>query len=148
MLTAHVAFDSAECQKLYSADMAIVLISMFTLVGHISISISFGWILAAFIFIITMSILLIEGFYRVRFDTQFERKGLEISDENPHFATGSIDPFQTISSLDSKTEICERYRELLRKHSGKHCTKKDSRLSSSLLLIVLHCLYGCGAMVI
>ena len=97
--------------------MALVLISTFNVVGSIAISFYFGWKLTLLTVCTTMPIILAAGFFRFRYETQFEKMNYEVFAESSRFATEYIDAFRTVSSLTLETEILHRYETLLRNHT-------------------------------
>jgi ATP-binding cassette subfamily B (MDR/TAP) protein 1 len=118
-LTARMASDPTQLQQLLGINMAIVLISIFNVVGCISISFYFGWKLTLLTVCSSMPIILAAGYFRIRYETQFEKMNNEVFAESSKFATESISAFRTVSSLTLESEICGRYETLLRNHTEK-----------------------------
>ncbi|KAM3083530.1 hypothetical protein ACMFMG_004178 [Clarireedia jacksonii] len=118
-LTARIASDPTQLQQLLGINMAIVLISIFNILGSITMSFCFGWKLTLLTVLTSMPIILIAGFFRLRHETQFEKMNNEVFAESSNFATESIGAFRTVSSLTLEAEICGRYEKLLQDHAKK-----------------------------
>lgn len=117
-LTARIASDPTQLQQLLGINMAIVLISVFNIIGSITISFYFGWKLTLVTVCSAMPIILAAGFFRIRHETQFERMNNEIFAKSSKFATESIGAFRTVSSLTLESEILSSYETLLSDHTS------------------------------
>lgn len=118
-LTSRMATDPTQLQQLLGTNMAIVLMSFFNIFGSISLSFYFGWKLTLVAVGISMPIILAAGFFRLRYETQFERMNHKVFAESSKFASESIGAFRTVSSLTLEPEILGRYETLLRNHTEK-----------------------------
>ncbi|KAI9685684.1 MAG: hypothetical protein M1822_004244 [Bathelium mastoideum] len=118
-LTARIASDPAQLQQLLGINMAIVLISIFNILGSIAMSFYFGWKLTLVTLVTSMPIILAAGFCRMRYETQLEKMNHEVFAESSKFATESIGAIRTVSSLTLETNICSRYEDLLQMHTKK-----------------------------
>ncbi|APA05673.1 hypothetical protein sscle_01g004430 [Sclerotinia sclerotiorum 1980 UF-70] len=118
-LTARMASDPTQLQQLLGINMAVVLISMFNIFGSVAMSFYFGWKLTLLTVVTTMPIILAAGFFRLRYETQFEKMNNEVFAESSKFATESIGAFRTVSALTLESEICGRYEKLLRNYTKK-----------------------------
>ncbi|ESZ94373.1 hypothetical protein SBOR_5237 [Sclerotinia borealis F-4128] len=118
-LTARMASDPTQLQQLLGINMAMVLISMFNIFGSVAMSFYFGWKLTLLTVVTTMPIILAAGFFRLRYETQFEKMNNDVFAESSKFATESIGAFRTVSSLTLESEICGRYEKLLRNYTEK-----------------------------
>ncbi|QSZ33883.1 hypothetical protein DSL72_005457 [Monilinia vaccinii-corymbosi] len=118
-LTARMASDPTQLQQLLGINMAMVLISMFNIFGSVAMSFCFGWKLTLLTVVTTMPIILAAGFFRLRYETQFEKMNNEVFAESSKFATESIGAFRTVSALTLESEICGRYEKLLRNYTKK-----------------------------
>jgi ATP-binding cassette subfamily B (MDR/TAP) protein 1 len=112
-----MASDPVQLQQLLGINMAIVLISIFNITGSIALSLYFGWKLTLITVVTAVPIILAAGFFRIRYETQFEKMNNEVFEESSKFATESIGAFRTVSSLVLEDSICGRYESLLREHS-------------------------------
>lgn len=99
--------------------MAMVFISIFNVVGCMTISFYFGWKFALVIICATMPIILAGGYYRVRHEVKFEARNNEVFAESAKFATEAIRATRTVSSLTLEGMICRRYGTLLNDHVKK-----------------------------
>ncbi|KAL5321036.1 hypothetical protein ACEPPN_011846 [Leptodophora sp. 'Broadleaf-Isolate-01'] len=115
-LTSRMATDPTQLQQLLGINMAFVVISIFNILGCIALSSYFGWKLTLAAAITSMPIILAAGFFRFRFETQFEKMNYAVFAESSKFATESIGAFRTVSSLTLESEICGRYQKLLQEH--------------------------------
>jgi ATP-binding cassette, subfamily B (MDR/TAP), member 1 len=116
-LTARIASDPTQLQQLLGINMAIVLISIFNIAGCVTMSFYFGWKLTLFTLCSALPIILAAGFFRIRYETQFEKMNSEVFAGSSKFATESIGAFRTVSSLTLEDEICGRYAMLLGDHT-------------------------------
>lgn len=118
-LTARIASDPTQLQQLLGINMAVVLISIFNVFGCIVMAFYFGWKLTILTVCSAAPIILAAGFFRVRYETQFEKMNREVFAESSKFATESIGAFRTVSSLTLESNICCRYETLLKNHTKK-----------------------------
>ncbi|OCL14368.1 ABC transporter-like protein [Glonium stellatum] len=115
-LSARMANDPTQLQQLLGINMAFVFISIFNVVGCIAISFYFGWKLTLLTVCSSMPVILVAGFFRIRFETQFEKMNWEVFAESSKFATEAIGAIRTVTSLTLENTICERYERLLQNH--------------------------------
>ena len=132
-LTSRMANDPTQLQQLLGINMAIVLISIFNIVGCISMSFYFGWKLTLLTVCSSLPIILVAGFFRIRYETQFEKMNYEVFAKSSKFATESISAFRTVSSLTLEAEICGRYETLLQ----NHCKKAFRKAKSSTFIFAM-----------
>lgn len=116
LLSARLATDPAQLQQLLGANMAMVLISIFSLIGCVTIAGLFHWKFALVVITPSLPIILAGGWYRVRHEVEFEAKNNEVFAESARFATESIGAIRTVASLTLERAICEKYDELLQNH--------------------------------
>lgn len=76
----------------------------------------FGWKLTLVTVCSSMPIILAAGFFRIRYEIQFEKMNFEVFAESAKFATESIGAIRTVTALTLEDEICERYEKLLQTH--------------------------------
>ncbi|KAI9053388.1 hypothetical protein LZ554_002347 [Drepanopeziza brunnea f. sp. 'monogermtubi'] len=122
-LTSRMASDPTQLQQLLGINMAFVCISMFNLIGCIGLSFYFGIKLAGLAVATSMPIILAAGYFRFRFEIQFEEMNYKVFAESSKFATESIGAFRTVSSLTLEDEISGRYKKLLQNHIQKALRK-------------------------
>ncbi|KAI0482659.1 P-loop containing nucleoside triphosphate hydrolase protein [Xylariaceae sp. FL0804] len=115
-LTARVGGDPKQLEELLGINMALVCTSFFTLIGALAIAFAFGWKLAIVALTVTGPLGLLAGYFRLRFELQFEKMYSAVFAESSKFAAESIGAFRTVTSLTLEDTICARYRGLLGGH--------------------------------
>lgn len=116
VLTARLATDPAQLQQLLGTNMAMVLISMFSLIGCITLAGIFQWKFSLVVIASSLPIILLGGWYRVRHEVEFEAKNNEVFAESARFATEAVGAIRTVASLTLERTICDKYDELLSSH--------------------------------
>ncbi|RYO73785.1 hypothetical protein DL766_008533 [Monosporascus sp. MC13-8B] len=144
-LTARVGGDPKQLEELLGLNMSMVYTSIFTLIGCIAISFSFGWKLALVATFVTLPIALVAGYFRFRYELEFEKMNAVVFAESSKFAAESIGAFRTVTSLTLEDTIISRYRDLL----GGHVTKalKKARWSTIIFALSDSVNLGCMALV-
>ncbi|KAK1600646.1 P-loop containing nucleoside triphosphate hydrolase protein [Colletotrichum navitas] len=122
-LTARVAGDPKQLEELLGLNMAMVFTAIFTIIGAISIAFAFGWKLALVALCVTMPIGIVSGYFRFKYEIQFEKMNAAVFAESSKFAAESIGAFRTVSALTLEDKTCARYNELLKDHVT-HAFKK------------------------
>ncbi|KAB5542845.1 ABC transporter-like protein [Coniochaeta sp. 2T2.1] len=115
-LTARLATDPTQLQQLLGMNMAFVIISVFNVVGCLIISFYFGWKLTVVTLCSSMPLIIAAAFFRIRYETQFEKMNNEVFAESAKFATESIGACRTVTALTLEDTICDRYDTLLQTH--------------------------------
>ncbi|KAJ6445302.1 Multidrug resistance protein 2 [Purpureocillium lavendulum] len=115
-LAARVAGDPKQLQELLGINMAMVYTGAFNLVGAIAIAFAFSWKLAIVAFCVTMPVGFISGYWRLKYETQFNEMNAAVFAESSKFAAESIGAFRTVASLTLENAICTRYETLLNNH--------------------------------
>jgi ABC-type multidrug transport system fused ATPase/permease subunit len=118
-LTAQLATDPSQLQELLGTNMAFVLISILNVAGCLAIAFYFGWKLTAVTLSSSMPLIIAAAFFRIRYETQFEKMNNEVFAESAKFATESIGAFRTVSALTLEDTITRRYETLLQEHIRK-----------------------------
>lgn len=141
-LTARLATDPNQLQQLLGMNMAMVFISIFNVVGCVSISLYFGWKFALVVVTASMPIILGSGYYRVRHEVKFESRNNEVFAESAKFATEAIRAIRTVAALTLERTICSRYEALLNDHIKKSFTEARFSMilfaaSDSLVLLCM-----------
>lgn len=93
--------------------MAFVIISILNVVGCLAISFYFGWKLTIVTLVSSMPLIFAAAFFRIRYETQFEKMNNEVFAESAKFATESIGAFRTVSAMTLEDTIIKRYEALL-----------------------------------
>jgi ABC-type multidrug transport system fused ATPase/permease subunit len=96
--------------------MMMVLTGIFTLIGTLAISFAYGWKLALVALCVTMPLCIASGYFRIKYELQFNAMNEAVFQESSKFAAESIGAFRTVSSLVMEDSICRRYEELLNGH--------------------------------
>jgi ABC-type multidrug transport system fused ATPase/permease subunit len=145
------------CSQLFTSQRNILLIrcralvytAILSLVGCIIIAFIFGWKLTVLTVFVAMPIILAAGFFRIRYEIQFESMNQAVFAESSKFAAESIGAFRTVSSLTLEDIICRRYEVLLQGHvtAAFHKSKYSSLVfaasdSVQLLAMALAFWYG------
>ncbi|KAK0616812.1 P-loop containing nucleoside triphosphate hydrolase protein [Immersiella caudata] len=112
-LTARLATDPTQLQELLGTNMAFVIISILNVVGCLAISFYFGWKLTIVTLVSSMPLIIAAAFFRIRYETQFEKMNNEVFAESAKFATESIGAFRTVSAMTLEDTIIKRYETLL-----------------------------------
>ncbi|KAK0644568.1 P-loop containing nucleoside triphosphate hydrolase protein [Cercophora newfieldiana] len=112
-LTARLATDPTQLQELLGTNMAFVIISILNVVGCLAISFYFGWKLTIVSLVSSMPLIFAAAFFRIRYETQFEKMNNEVFAESAKFATESIGAFRTVSAMTLEDTIIKRYETLL-----------------------------------
>ena len=115
-LTNRVAGDPKQLRQLLGSNMTMVVSAVFTIVGSLIISFVFGWKLALLAFAVIVPLVVLSGFYRVRYEIQFENMNAAVFAESSKWAAESIDAFRTVTALTLEDVICKRYEVLLASH--------------------------------
>ncbi|KAK0707633.1 P-loop containing nucleoside triphosphate hydrolase protein [Lasiosphaeris hirsuta] len=112
-LTARLATDPSQLQELLGTNMAFVVISLLNVVGCLAISFYFGWKLTVVTLCSSMPLIIAAAFFRIRYETQFEKMNNEVFAESAKFATESIGAFRTVTAMTLEDTIIKRYETLL-----------------------------------
>ncbi|KAI1082957.1 P-loop containing nucleoside triphosphate hydrolase protein [Whalleya microplaca] len=122
-LTARVGGDPKQLEELLGVNMAMVFTSFFTLIGALAIAFAFGWKLALVATCVTMPIGLVAGYFRFRYELEFEKLYGAVFAESSKFAAESIGASRTVAALTLEDTICDRYESLLTGHVVKAFAK-------------------------
>ncbi|KAM7185763.1 ABC transporter-like protein [Rhypophila sp. PSN 637] len=115
-LTARLATDPSQLQELLGTNMAFVVISILNVVGCIAISFYFGWKLTLITLCSSMPLIIAAAFFKIRYETQFEKANNAVFAESAKFAAEAIGAFRTVSALTLEDTIIQRYDKLLHDH--------------------------------
>ncbi|KAG9230574.1 P-loop containing nucleoside triphosphate hydrolase protein [Amylocarpus encephaloides] len=118
-LVARVASDPKQLEELLGMNMATVYVSIFNLIGSLAIAFTFGWKIALVAFCVTAPLGLFAGYFRFKYELQFEKMNSAVFEESSKFAAESIGAFRTVASLTLESTICFRYSTLLSGHVSK-----------------------------
>ncbi|GAB1202422.1 hypothetical protein APSETT445_001037 [Aspergillus pseudonomiae] len=112
-LMGRLSTDPKQLQELFGVNGIFPLISIFSLIGCVAISFSFGWKLAAVAFFAALPFILLASYFRIQYEVQFERMNAEVYAESSKFATEAIRAFRTVTALTMEDTILQRYTNLL-----------------------------------
>lgn len=115
-LTSRLSTDSTQLQQLMGTEMSMALISVFNLLGSISISFAYGWKLALVGLFSALPIILGAGYLRVSQEMKFEKMNAAVFEDSSQFATEAVGAFRTVMSLIMEDTIGDRYSTLLEGH--------------------------------
>ncbi|KAL2022705.1 hypothetical protein VTK56DRAFT_4786 [Thermocarpiscus australiensis] len=115
-LTARLSSDPQSLKELLGINSMMVLTGAFSLIGALAISFAYGWKLALVALCVTVPIGLLAGYYRVRYELQFNAMNEAVFQESSKFGAESISAFRTVCALVMEDSICDRYQRLLRGH--------------------------------
>lgn len=118
-LTAQLATDPSQLQELLGTNMSFVVISILNVVGCLTIAFYFGWKLSIVTLSSSMPLIIAAAFFRIRYESQFEKTNNEVFAESAKFATESIGAFRTVSALTLEDTIIGRYETLLHQQIRK-----------------------------
>jgi ATP-binding cassette subfamily B (MDR/TAP) protein 1 len=110
--------------------MAMVIISIFNVIGCITIAIVFHWKFGLIVIVSSLPIILACGWYRVRHEVRFEARNNKVFAESARFATEAIRAIRTVASLTLERTVCERYDRMLKDHVTE--SWKEARLSCAV----------------
>jgi ABC-type multidrug transport system fused ATPase/permease subunit len=96
--------------------MAFVVISVLNIVGCVVLAFYFGWKLTIVTLCSSMPLIIAAAFFRIRYETQFEKMNNQVFAESAKFATEAIGAFRTVSALTLEDAITKRYETLLQEH--------------------------------
>ncbi|KAK3328897.1 P-loop containing nucleoside triphosphate hydrolase protein [Apodospora peruviana] len=115
-LTARLSSDPQALKELLGINLMMMLIGVFSLIGALAISFAYGWKLALVALCVTIPLGLLAGFYRVRYELQFNAMNEAVFQESSKFGAESIGAFRTVSALVMEDTITKRYEDLLQGH--------------------------------
>ncbi|GKT49827.1 ABC transporter BEA3 [Colletotrichum spaethianum] len=115
-LVARVAGDPKQLEELLGLNMAFLLMAVFNIAGALAIAYAFGWKLALVATFVTMPVGLFAGYWRFKYELEFEKMNAAVFAESSKFAAEAIGAFRTVSSLTMENVIHSRYDKLLRTH--------------------------------
>ncbi|KAL2385253.1 hypothetical protein RJZ90_001429, partial [Blastomyces dermatitidis] len=118
-LAARVSTDPTQLQELVGHQMAFPLISVFNIMGCISVAFFFGWKLTLVAIFSAFPLIIIAMFIRVRYEVQFEKMNAAVFESSSQFASEAISAFRTVTSLTLEDTITTRYSNLLQDHVTK-----------------------------
>ncbi|KAI0146805.1 P-loop containing nucleoside triphosphate hydrolase protein [Pestalotiopsis sp. NC0098] len=144
-LTARVGGDPKQLEEMLGMNMALVYNSVFTIFGALAIAFAFGWKLALVALCVTMPLGLAAGYFRFRYELEFEKMYGAVFAESSKFAAEAIGAFRTVSSMTLEDTITDRYDHLLNGHVGKAFRK--ARWTTLVFALSDSISLGCQALI-
>ena len=93
-----------------------ILIAFLNLIGCSITGFIFGWKLTIVTLFVVCPLVIFAGYFRVRYELQFEAMNQAVFADSSKFAAESIAAFRTVTSLTLEDMICDRYNDLLKHH--------------------------------
>ncbi|KAJ5372015.1 ABC transporter integral membrane type 1 [Penicillium concentricum] len=122
-LVSRLSTDSKQLQETFGPTGVFPLISIFNILGCVSISFAFGWKLAAVTFFAAMPFIFFSAFMRIRYEIKFESLNAAVYADSSKFATEAVGAFRTVTALTMEDTILERYSKLLKDQRQKAIRK-------------------------
>jgi ATP-binding cassette, subfamily B (MDR/TAP), member 1 len=144
-LTARVGGDPKQLEEMLGMNMALVYNSIFTLIGSLSISFTFGWKLAIVALCVTAPLGLLAGYFRFKYELEFDRMYGAVFAESSKFAAEAIGAFRTVASMTLEDTIATRYETLLNGHVTK--AYKNARWATLIFALSDSISLGCQALI-
>ncbi|KAB5580148.1 P-loop containing nucleoside triphosphate hydrolase protein [Coniochaeta sp. 2T2.1] len=144
-LTARLSSDANSLKEMLGVNMMMMLVGMFTLVGALAISFAYGWKLALVALCVTIPLGVASGYFRIKYELQFNAMNEAVFMESSKFAAESIGAFRTVSSLVMEDSIIHRYQDLLDGHVTK--AYKKARWTTVIFALSDSVSLGCQALV-
>ncbi|KAM3560870.1 hypothetical protein ARSEF4850_003490 [Beauveria asiatica] len=145
-MTARSSSDPRQLQELLGINMASVFIAIWTLTGTIAIAFSFAWKLALVSFCVAVPILLGTGYWRLRYEREFDEINNAVFADSSRFASEAIGAFRTVASLTLEDATCDRFRQLAQGRVTDAYNK--ARLVTLLFAFSDSVTIGCQALVL
>lgn len=144
-LTSRVAGDPKQLEEMLGMNMAMVYTSVFTLIGSFAIAFVYSWKLSLVALFVTAPLGLGAGYFRFRFEMNFEQMYAAVFAESSKFAAEAIGAFRTVTSLTLEPVIIERYNRLL--HSHVISAYKKARWTSVIFALSDSLSIACQALI-
>ncbi|KAK7970007.1 hypothetical protein PG988_009080 [Apiospora saccharicola] len=144
-LTARVGGDPKQLEEMLGVNMAMVFNSVFMVIGCLAISYAFSWKLALVSMFVTMPLGMAAGYFRLRYELEFEKMNAAVFAESSKFAAEAIGAFRTVASMTLEDTITIRYDKLLNDHVVK--AYKKARWSTLIFALSDSLGLGCSALI-
>ena len=144
-LTARLAGDPQALKELLGINLMMMIIGGFSLIGALAISFAYGWKLALVALFVTVPMGLTAGYFRVRYELQFNAMNEAVFKESSKFGAESIGAFRTVSALVMENAITQRYEDLLQHHVVS--AYKKARWSTIIFAYSDSVSLGCQALI-
>ncbi|ETS85151.1 hypothetical protein PFICI_03176 [Pestalotiopsis fici W106-1] len=108
--------DPTKLEELMGTNMAMVLVSLFNIIASVIMALTYSWKLALVSICVIAPVCLISGYFRFRYELQFEKLNDEVFAESSQFASEAISGIRTVSSLTLEESITARFERLCSGH--------------------------------
>lgn len=137
-----MANDPTQLQQLLGINMGMVMIAGMNLLGSSILGFIFGWKLTIVTLFVVCPLVVTAGFFRIRYELQFEAMNQAVFADSSKFAAESITAFRTVTALTLEDMICTRYNSLLQGHVNNafHKAKYSTLLFAASDSITLPCM--------
>ncbi|RMD40861.1 hypothetical protein DV735_g4278, partial [Chaetothyriales sp. CBS 134920] len=112
-LMARLSGDPKLLYEILGLNGGFVLMSIFSLLGCVIISLCFGWKLSLVAIFAIMPVLMAASFVRIRHEANLEEINSKVFASSSQFATEAISAVRTVTSLTMEDSIVRRYSALL-----------------------------------
>ncbi|KAK4185523.1 P-loop containing nucleoside triphosphate hydrolase protein [Podospora australis] len=144
-LTARLSSDPQALKELLGINLMMMLMGILSLIGALAISYAYGWKLALVATCVTLPLSLFTGYFRIRYELQFNAMNEAVFRESSKFGAEAISAFRTVSALTMETSICDRYRRLLDGHVVS--AYKKARWTTFIFAFADAASLGCQALI-
>ncbi|KAJ5369082.1 uncharacterized protein N7496_008842 [Penicillium cataractarum] len=118
-LVSRLSTDPKQIQEMIGLNGIFPVISVFSMVGCISIAFAFGWKLSLVTVFAALPCVFLAAFMRIRYELEFEALNAEVYSGSSQFAAEAIHAFRTVSALTMEDSILNRYSTLLKQQQSK-----------------------------
>ncbi len=144
-LAARLSSDPQALKELLGINLMMMIIGIFSLAGALAISFAYGWKLALVALCVTVPLGILAGYFRVRYELQFNAMNEAVFQESSKFGAESIGAFRTVSALVMEDSICDRYQGLLNGHVT--AAFKKARWTTTIFAFADSSSLGCQALI-
>ena len=144
-LTSRIKDDPQKLDEMMGTNMGMVLISIFNVIGGITMALCYSWKLALVSIAVVMPLCLFSGYFRFRYELQFEKMNDEVFAESSQFASEAIGAFRTVTSLTLEDSTSTRFDRLC--HGHIKAAHKKARWVSIVLGFADSTPLGCQAFI-
>ncbi|EAQ93388.1 hypothetical protein CHGG_01623 [Chaetomium globosum CBS 148.51] len=137
--------DPQALKELLGINLMMLLVGIFSLIGALAISFAYGWKLALVALCVTVPLGVLAGFFRVRYELQFNAMNEQVFQESSKFGAEAIGAFRTVSALVMEDNICDRYQNLLSGHVW--AAYRKARFTTIVFAFADSASLGCQALI-
>ncbi|UZP34635.1 hypothetical protein NXS19_002451 [Fusarium pseudograminearum] len=145
-LIGRIAGDPKQVEGVFGLNLASATSSVFTIVGCLIISLTFGWKLGLVGLCVTVPIMMVSGFWKFRHELQFDQMNAAVFAESSQFASEAIGAMRTVSSLTMESAINNRYKQLLDGHV--EAARRKAQWTAVIFGFAESATLGCQALIL